>query len=330
MSWLLREAATLSTRTYSVPELNLKLDLSYITPQLIVCSGPVNSYRKSWYRYTTSSLRDFLNHKHVSNGQKHWRIWNFRGEGPGYSMKDFENRVAYFPFPDHQPPPFNIMIRIVASIDNYLGSDPRNVAVLHCKAGKGRSGTIACAYIMYKSIEERLLHPQEANDIFTSRRMNLHFGDGVSILSQRRYLNYWYSFLFQLQNTDNILVPLDQPPITIEKIMVKAARIPFDIKLETYRFKESGYEGVEGMVELFKYHVSPTKGTSHITINVPHLQVSSALDLRLTITEACYTWFCPHFETNRYFLEWTSFDGYLGTQFRGPQIFDMLEVNWRE
>ena len=57
MSWLLREAATVSTKTYSVPELDLKLDLSYITPRLIVCSGPVNSYRKSWYRYTTTDLR---------------------------------------------------------------------------------------------------------------------------------------------------------------------------------------------------------------------------------------------------------------------------------
>lgn len=245
-------------------------------------------------------------------------------------MKDFENQVEYVPFPDHQPPPINTMIKIVASIDNYLSSDPRNVAVLHCKAGKGRSGTIACAYIMYKSIEERLLHPQEANDIFTSRRMNLYFGDGVSILSQRRYLSYWYSFLFERQNTDDILRPLTQPPITIEKITVKAARIPFDIKLETYRLRETGYDGVQGMAELFKHHVSRTDGTSSITINIPNLQVSSALDLRLTITEACYTWFCPHFETNQlYFLKWDSFDGYKGTQFRGPQIFDMLEVFWR-
>lgn len=329
MSWLLREAATVSTKTYSVPELDLKLDLSYITPRLIVCSGPVNSYRKSWYRYTTTDLRAFLDHKHVSNGQKHWRIWNFRGEGPGYAMEDFDNRVEYFPFPDHQPPPLTMMINIVAGIDNYLSSNPRNVAVLHCKAGKGRSGTIACAYIMYKSIEERLLHPQEVNDIFTSRRMNLYFGDGISILSQRRYLRYWYSFLLKRQNTNDILMPLSQQPLIIEKIMVKAARVPFDIKLETYRFRKTGYEGVEGMVELFKCHVSPTNGTS-TTINVPHLQVSSTLDLRLTITEACYSWFCPHFEPNQvYSLKWDSFDGYLGTQFRGPQVFDMLDITWR-
>jgi protein-tyrosine phosphatase len=62
----------------------------------------------------------------------------------------------------------------------------RRVAVVHCKAGKGRSGTVACSYLIS---EEGWSRP-EALKRFTERRMRVGFGEGISIPSQLRYVRY--------------------------------------------------------------------------------------------------------------------------------------------
>lgn len=64
---------------------------------------------------------------------------------------------------------------------------PENrVAVVHCKAGKGRSGTIAAAYLVSQEGWTR----EDALRRFTERRMRVGFGSGVSIPSQLRYVGY--------------------------------------------------------------------------------------------------------------------------------------------
>lgn len=67
--------------------------------------------------------------------------------------------------------------------------------MIHCRlnfsiesfiAGKGRSGTIACSYL----ITEEGWTKEDALSRFTERRMRARFGAGVSIPSQLRYVGY--------------------------------------------------------------------------------------------------------------------------------------------
>ncbi len=67
-----------------------------------------------------------------------------------------------------------------------LDSNPGRVAVVHCKAGKGRSGTVACSYL----ISEESWTVEDAVNRFTARRMRSGFGAGVSIPSQLRWIGY--------------------------------------------------------------------------------------------------------------------------------------------
>ena len=195
-------------------------------PKVIVTSGPTATYPQLAYRTSLDTLLKFLDGRH---GVGKWAIWEFRAEGAGYPDEVIEaakSHVWHFPWPDHHPPPFALVPRILASMRDWLGGveeklgagagpetgakdgddeaernkddglhsgsrsdDSGNsdrVVVLHCKAGKGRSGTVCCAYL----VAEEGWKLQDALARFTQRRMRPGFGAGVSIPSQLRYLDY--------------------------------------------------------------------------------------------------------------------------------------------
>ncbi|KKK22050.1 hypothetical protein AOCH_003464 [Aspergillus ochraceoroseus] len=178
------------------------LDLCYVTDEIIATSGPSSNYPKLAYRTPLRDLVNFLDAKHGAD----WCIWEFRAEGTGYPDSEVYGRIHHFPFPDHHPPPFALIPKVMASMRNWLhrleDSDPgegpkgedkdkdnekwQRVAVVHCKAGKGRSGTISCAYL----ISQEGWTVDDALQRFTERRMRVGFGSGVSIPSQVRWVRY--------------------------------------------------------------------------------------------------------------------------------------------
>jgi protein-tyrosine phosphatase len=188
-----------------------------VTDFLIATSGPSSTYPQRAYRNPTDALVKFLDSKHGDS----WSIWEFRAEGTGYPDSEVHGRIQHFPWPDHHPPPFAVIPAIMANMKNWLsggnlvgGQDHVNdydntntdgegtsvttetqttairrknrVAVVHCKAGKGRSGTIACSYL----VSQEGWKVDDALKRFTERRMRVGFGNGVSILSQVRWVGY--------------------------------------------------------------------------------------------------------------------------------------------
>lgn len=175
------------------------LDLCYVTDQIIATSGPSGTYPQRAYRNPLDQLVKFLDYKH---GQD-WSIWEFRAEGTGYPDSEVYNRILHYPWPDHHPPPFRLVPMIMASMRNWLrdenGKDrPGRVVVVHCKAGKGRSGTIASSYL----ISECGWAASDALIRFTERRMRPGFGQGVSIPSQLR----WVAYVDRWANSSKIYV----------------------------------------------------------------------------------------------------------------------------
>ncbi|RAL62365.1 hypothetical protein DID88_004931 [Monilinia fructigena] len=169
------------------------LDLCYVTPSMIATSGPSGTYPQRAYRNPLDQLVTFLDYKH---GKEGWMIWEFRAEGTGYPDEEVRGRVKHWPWPDHHPPPFKLVPGIVGGMRNWLEGkgdgegkeqkEGKRVVVVHCKAGKGRSGTMACSYL----IAECGWKASEALARFTERRMRPGFGQGVSIPSQLRWVGY--------------------------------------------------------------------------------------------------------------------------------------------
>jgi protein-tyrosine phosphatase len=102
--------------------------------------------------------------------------------------------------------------------------EKRRVAVVHCKAGKGRSGTVACSYL----ISEEGWNREEALQRFTSRRMRVGFGQGVSIPSQLRYVGYVDRW------TNSLGKKYIERPIEIVEIHVWALRDGVKVAVESY------------------------------------------------------------------------------------------------
>ncbi|BGP27258.1 phosphatidylinositol-3,4,5-trisphosphate 3-phosphatase [Rhodotorula toruloides] len=56
--------------------------------------------------------------------------------------------VERYPWPDHHPPPLSMVPVMAIGARRWYEKDERNVVVIHCKAGKGRSGTFALSLLL--------------------------------------------------------------------------------------------------------------------------------------------------------------------------------------
>ncbi len=84
-------------------------------------------------------------------------------------------RVIFFPFDDMCAPPVNHAINLCARLQNKLLEGER--IVFHCKAGKGRTGTMLCAMLIWNgmSADEALAHARTAYPIYVQSQEQLDF-----------------------------------------------------------------------------------------------------------------------------------------------------------
>ncbi|KAF8553363.1 hypothetical protein OG21DRAFT_1604164 [Imleria badia] len=148
---------------YKDDQLNLELDLAYVTQQIIVMGFPAVGV-ESIYRNHRADVQRFLSARH---GSDFW-VFNFCPlTENAYDESVFEGRVSRYPFPDHHVPPFMYLPLVTREIHAWLSGSDARVAVLHCKAGKGRSGTLACAYLLSRYASPSALMSGALHDSFS-------------------------------------------------------------------------------------------------------------------------------------------------------------------
>ncbi|KAL2636015.1 hypothetical protein R1flu_007494 [Riccia fluitans] len=158
------------------------LDLSYITPRLLAMSYPAQNMQ-AFIRNPMWQVQRALDLKHGG----HYKVYNLCCEAT-YDPENFHGRVEELPFDDNHVPPLALIKKFCESVQQWLDEDPDNVAVIHCRAGKGRTGLMVCAYLVYGG-----MGPEEALAVYATKRT--YNNEGVTIASQRRYVGYWSKVL---------------------------------------------------------------------------------------------------------------------------------------
>lgn len=161
------------------------LDLAYITKRVIAMGFPSKGL-ESCYRNSRDDTLSFMNSYHPT----HYRIYNLCEErNRYYNSSLFNGSVSYFPMKDHNPTDLIMMLEFCIDAYLYLAQHEDNVIAVHCKAGKGRTGLMICAYLVFT----QGFDDQESMRVYGLRRT--YNGKGLTIKSQRRYVSYFYKFL---------------------------------------------------------------------------------------------------------------------------------------
>ncbi|ODV59854.1 putative phosphatidylinositol-3,4,5-trisphosphate 3-phosphatase [Ascoidea rubescens DSM 1968] len=365
MSSVLKSVVFGSQKPFYDKELDLNIDLTYITSKILVCSGPVNNYPNLLYRNSINDIVKFLKCHYQNN----WLIINLRGENPGYNDTDVNNKILHFPFADHQPPPFHLLPKIVQSVKNFLNKSDKNIILIHCKAGKGRTGTIVSCIL----ISNHNFSYSNSLNLFTQKRMRSGFGDGVSILSQRRYIKYYYNYVKSSSLPDYI--PFYNPiyfKCNIEYIRIIKPYYEIDISIYDYDLKNTNdykklytFNNGEDIIHksndfvtyslLFKKNKNIKNANSKFIRKIgPDIRLSLeqkfSFNKKKLLTSSTFFWFNTFFESfydasknlwkfdedliksnkikGSIKLNWNQLDGYKGTTTKGLKLFESIEIYW--
>ena len=177
---IIRNIVSKNKRRYIDRKYNL--DISYITPKVIAMSFP-GSGLSYIYRNSIYSVASFLNERHGNN----FLIINLSGFE--YNTLLFKNQVISYKWIDHQAPQLHTLFDICMKMLLFLKENSNNVVVVHCNAGKGRTGTVICSFLLFCNLFSNC---EDAINFYSKKRFIT--GNAVTQPCQIRYINY-FSYL---------------------------------------------------------------------------------------------------------------------------------------
>ncbi|ORY86807.1 protein-tyrosine phosphatase-like protein [Protomyces lactucae-debilis] len=307
-------------------------------------SLPSLRWPETLYRNSLKKVRLFLDKE--PSGRTDWRVFDLRAEGAGYEDADLGGRVRHLGFVDHHPPPFALLPELIDALHEHLDAPDivkpvyatednlvadgapeagckanGKLAVIHCKAGKGRSGLTTCSYL----VTHRGFREENARALFTERRMRKGFGEGVSIPSQRRYLRYVQRWVDEGRIYKPTRVRIDR---------LEVSNLRGGCVLAIKGFQQDGGE----IIPIYRFddprEIEPDS-TSDVVILRPTKPIEVDSDLCISLERGkafAHFWLNAFFERGKPFkIEWDEVDGWRGTKLRGPfRAYDSVRVHFTE
>ena len=181
------------------------LDLTYITKRIIAAGFPAIGIESMW-RNNREALLGFVKQNHGTM----IKIYNLCGEeGYNYHSEQVGGISMYrFPFMDHNvcsisriamfcmdAALFLQRMEAYTKTAHYRQSEDNNGKppgiLVHCKAGKGRTGMMICALLTFIN-----MFPSGQSSIAHYNGSRVRDGNGLTISSQKRYVKFFEGFLY--------------------------------------------------------------------------------------------------------------------------------------
>lgn len=184
-------------------------EVVYITDRIITMSHPamassvnpnITAERK------LAAVGQLLQRRHDGR----FLVWNL--SEVEYDISILDDQVMTFSFPGSPSPPLGLLLKLLVSMENWMKADDRNVAVVHCLTGKGRTSTVLAAFLCWMG-EAGFGDINQALD-YIAKCKKVPTND-LTIPSQRRYASYFKNML------DNVRP--SQPPLLLKRIIMSEA-----------------------------------------------------------------------------------------------------------
>ncbi|XP_057700886.1 tensin-2-like isoform X2 [Corythoichthys intestinalis] len=186
-----------------VMERHYDIDLTYITERIIsVFFMP--ELEELRYHKELQEMATMLKSKH----QDKFLLLNLSEKR--HDITRLIPKVQDFGWPDLHAPPLDRICTVCKAMETWLNADPNNVAVLHCKGNKGKTGVIVAAYMHYSKISAG------ADQALTTLAMRKFCEDKVSSSlqpSQNRYIYYFGGLL-------SGAIKMNSSPLFLHQILI--------------------------------------------------------------------------------------------------------------
>ena len=184
------------------------LDLTYVTNRVIATSFPSSGLWAA-YRNPIEKVAQFLDTKH----KDHYKVFNLCSEKT-YNTSFFHDRVERVLIDDHNVPSVAQLLEFADTVRTWLGEHPDNVIVVHCKGGKGRTGTMICVWLIESGV---FTSASLSLDYFGHRRTDTNVSkkfQGVETPSQSRYVGY-----YEIVKNNGRILP-ESVPVRLTEIII--------------------------------------------------------------------------------------------------------------
>jgi len=198
-------------------------EVVYITDRIVTLSHP---YMQSTTDGDITPDRKLAAVGHLLQRRHGGRymVWNL--SEVEYDASVLDDQVLVYKFPGSPSPPLGLLLKLLLSIESWLKADERNVAVLHCLTGRGRTSTVLAAFLCWTGEAGFTDVNGALKYIARCKRVSV---DALTIPSQVRYVSYFANMLDGVRPS--------QPPLLLKRIILSEA--PKFGK----RFVESSEEG---------------------------------------------------------------------------------------
>jgi protein-tyrosine phosphatase len=181
----------------------------YITDRIITMSHPAMA---STINPTITGERKLAAIGHLLNRRHDGRflVWNL--SEIEYDIDILDDQVLTFSFPGSPSPPLGQLLKLLVSMENWMKADDRNVAVVHCLTGKGRTSTVLAAFLCWMGQAGFGDIQQAMEYIAHCKQMPVQ---DLIIPSQSRYASYFKNMLDGVRPS--------QPPLMLKRIIMSEA-----------------------------------------------------------------------------------------------------------